>query len=130
MRVQCAVFVLAFLSPAATRAESADQPDRGISLERALKAADTAAGFSNGRPNDYDVVTAKLTYSKYFHVDDEALTRNLKDMESLSPPVQFWLIVYRRWPLRLDDDLIVFIDASTGKPIKVYRTRSPTKTQN
>ena len=96
--------------------------DREIPLEQALKAADVAAGFSNGRPNDYDVVTAKLILSNHFHVDDEALTRNLKDMESLSPPTKFWLIVYRRWPLRLDDDLVVFIDAKSGKPIRVYRS--------
>jgi len=96
--------------------------ERSISLEQALKAADIAAGFSNGRPGDYDVVTAKLTLSNHFHVDDEALSRNLKDMESLSPPTKFWLIVYRRWPMRLDDDLVVFIDAKSGKLIKVYRS--------
>jgi hypothetical protein len=96
--------------------------ERAISLEQALKAADIAAGFSNGRPGDYDVVTAKLTLSNHFHVDDEALSGNLKDMESLSPPTKFWLIVYRRWPVRLDDDLVVFIDAKSGKLIKVYRS--------
>jgi hypothetical protein len=100
----------------------AEEWEREISLERALSAADVAAGFANGRPHDYDVVTAKLILSSHFHVDDEALTRNLKDMESISPPTKFWLVVYRRWPVRLDDDLVVFIDAKSGKPIKVYRS--------
>jgi hypothetical protein len=130
MRFRLSVCLIAFALSTLSLIADAAEWERGISLERALKAADIAAGFSKGRPDDYDVVKAKLTLSNHFHVDDEALTRNLKDMESLSPPKRFWLIVYRRWPPRLDDDLVVFIDANSGEPMKVYRTRSPAKSRN
>jgi hypothetical protein len=131
MRGQCAVYLLAFLLLSiATRVESADPWDRGISIERAMKAADIAAGFPSGRPNNFDVVTAKLILSNHFDVDNELLASNLEDMKSLSPPKRFWLIVYRRWPPRLDDDLVVFIDANSGEPIRVYRTKAPSKTND
>jgi len=97
--------------------------ERGISLQQALKAADIAAGFPNGRPTDYDVVTAKLVHSRLFRVSNEGLSDALKDMESRSTPKEFWLIVYRRWPPRLDNDLVVFIDSNSGKTIRVYRQR-------
>ena len=130
MRFQWTVCLIAFALSTFASIASAAEWERGISLEQALKAADIAAGFSSGRPDDYDVITAKLILSSVFRVDDEALTRNLKHMESLSPPTWFWLIVYRRWPPRLDDDLVVSIDANSGKPIKVHGTGSPAKSRN
>jgi len=123
MQFKLTVCLLAIAMGTFTLAASAAEWERAISLEQALKAADTAAGFPKGRPSDYDVVTAKLIRSKYFHVSNEGLSGALSDMESLSPSRVFWLIVYGRWPPRLDSDLVVFIDANTGKTIRVYRQK-------
>jgi len=100
---------------------SAPEWERGISLEQALKAADAAAGFPKGRPVDHDVITVKLTRSSNFDASQEFQSERLKDMESLSPPKWFWIIVYRRWPPRMENYLVVFIDANSGETIRVYR---------
>jgi hypothetical protein len=113
----CLLTLIAIVAASSAEAEW----ERAISLEQALKASDTAIGFPKGRPDDYDVTTAKLLLSNHFSVNDEGLSQVLEDMASLSPPKKFWLIVYRRWPPRLDDDLVVFIDAKTGGTIRVYR---------
>jgi hypothetical protein len=130
MRLKWAVCLIALALSALALNAGAAEWERGISLEQALKAADIAVGFSGGRPDDYDVITAKLIRSSVFRVDDEALSRSLKDMEALSPPKWFWLIVYRRWPPRFDADLVVFIDANSGNPIKIHGARSPAKSGN
>lgn len=111
----------------ATAAVPAEHRERGIPLEQALKAADAAAGFRQGRPNDYDVVTAKLVLSSHFRVSNYDLSEALEDMKSISPARQFWLIVYRRWPPRMDDDLVVFIDSKSGDTIRVFRWREGQK---
>lgn len=95
--------------------------ERGISIEQALKAADTAAGFPNGRPSEYEVLIAKRILSRRFNARNEGVSV-AKDLESLRSPKEFWLIVYGRWPPVLDGALIVFIDAQTGKVIRVYPT--------
>jgi hypothetical protein len=111
----------------ATAAGPVEHWDRGIPLEQALKAADAAAGFRQGRPINYDVVTAKLIFSSHFRVSNYDLSEALEDMKSISPARQFWLIVYRRWPPRLDDDLVVFIDSKSGDTIRVFRWREGQK---
>lgn len=95
--------------------------ERAISLDQALKAADAAAGFSKGHPNYYEVVSAKLILARRFSARNEGLSDALQDMESLSSPTEFWLIVYRRWPPATDTGIVVFIDAKSGKSFRVFR---------
>ena len=95
--------------------------ERAISLDQAVKAADAAAGFSKGRPNYYDIISAKLMLARRFSARKEGLSDALQDMESLSSPAEFWLIVYRRWPPSTDTGIVVFIDARTGKSFRVFR---------
>jgi hypothetical protein len=123
MRIKLSVFLAAVSVAAFTLNVFAAEWERGISLEQALKAADIAVGFPKGRPAEYDVVTAKLVHSRLFRVSSEGLSEALKDMESRPGPKEFWLIVYRRWPPRLDNDLVVFLDSTSGKTIRVYRQR-------
>jgi hypothetical protein len=126
MRFRDSNFLLGFVLlslGACGGAVSAEEWERGISLERAIHAADIAAGFSDSRPSNVDVVTAKLILSNQFRASNEMLSDSYKDMESLSPPKRVWLIVYRRWPPRMENYVVVFIDASTGKTIRVYGMR-------
>lgn len=124
MRRQSVVCLwILFASGIASTVQSSGDIERGISLDKALKSADVAIGFPKGRPDNYEVVTAKLIHSKHFDVSCEGLSDDLKDIKSLSPGREFWLVVYRKWPIRLDDDLIAFIDARTGETIRVYRSR-------
>jgi hypothetical protein len=123
MQFKLTALLVTFALGTFTTSAFAAEWERGISLEHAMKAADTAAGFAKGRPDDYDVVVAKLIQSKYFHVSNEGLSGALSDMESLSPSTEFWLVVYRRWPPRLDSELVVFIDAKSGKTLRVYRQK-------
>lgn len=112
----CMLAIVAIVSASNAQADW----ERSISLEQAIKAADTAIGFPKGRPNDYDVATAKLLLSNHFSARGEGLSEAFKDMESFAPPRRFWLIVYTRWPPRMDE-LVVFIDAKTASTIRVYR---------
>jgi len=126
MQIRIAISLLiAFVLGGAADADTVAGQERGVPLEAALKAADKAAGFKEGRPKELDVVTVKLVPSHTFDVDAEGLSSRLKDMKTFSPSRPFWFIVYRRWPPRLDDDLVVFIDAKTGDTIRVFRWGKP-----
>jgi hypothetical protein len=98
-------------------------PQSGIPLTRVVEIADNAIGFPKGRPESYEVVTAKLFFMKHQKLVDEGIPGGYEAVQSVLTGKQFWLVQYRRWPIRLDGGLAVFIDAHSGEVLSVVRDR-------
>jgi len=116
-------FILAMMATFSQSAVGDDGPRRGISVDRVLRVADGAIGYPQGRPENVEVITAKLFAMKHQDLtlenvpgDPEALLSKLKGKE-------YWLVQYRKWPIRLDGGLAVFVDSHSGEVISVSRDR-------
>lgn len=110
---------LAFTSPAIGGGE----PLRGISIDEVLKIADGAIGYPKGRPENFEVVSAKLFAMKHQDLTLEGVPGDPKAWALKLEGKQYWLVQYRRWPIRLDGGLAAFVDAHSGEVLGVARDR-------
>jgi hypothetical protein len=97
--------------------------ERSLSITQAIEIADGAIGYPQGRPESYEVVTAKLFFMKSQDLIAEGIPGGHESVQSLLSGRRYWLVQYRRWPIRLDGGLAVFVDAETGKVLTVARDR-------
>lgn len=100
-----------------------DPSPAAVTIEDALKIADRALGYPNARPKSLEVVVAKFFQSKD---QDLALEGASGDTQAQLLKLQgkrYWLVMYRKTPIRLDGSAAVFVDADTGAILIVSKDR-------
>ena len=123
MRVRMSLLGFIISMNLALPAAPGGEPVRPISIDAALKVADTAIGFPQGRPDSFEVVMAKLFAMKHQDLRHEAIPGDPEDLLSKMKGKEYWLVQYRKWPIRLDSGLAVFVDAKSGEVLLVSRDR-------